>query len=178
MNVIVEPIAPRHIESFHHAFDCVARERKYLAFLEAPPLVSTREFVMRNIEKDYAQFVAVADANVVGWCDVIPKQRQVYSHSGVLGMGLLPPFRGKGHGAALLDATLNKARRQGLARIELTVRADNAQAIRLYKKVGFRQEGILKGGMRVDGSYKDVIVMAIVDPAVALAGGGSGLSGA
>jgi RimJ/RimL family protein N-acetyltransferase len=50
-------------------------------------------------------------------------------------------------------------------------------AIRLYKKVGFRQEGILKGGVRVDGSYKDVIVMAIVDPAVALAGGGSGLSG-
>jgi GNAT superfamily N-acetyltransferase len=113
-----------------------------------------------------------------GWCDVIPKQRQVYSHCGVLGMGLLPPFRGKGYGAALLDATLNKARRQGLARIELAVRADNAQAIRLYKKVGFRQEGILKGGMRVDESYNDVIMMAIVDPAVALAGGGSGLPGA
>jgi hypothetical protein len=68
--------------------------------------------------------------------------------------------------------------RQGLARIELAVRADNAQAIRLHKNVGFRQEGILKGGVRVDGSYKDVIVMVIVDPAVALAGGGSGLSGA
>jgi hypothetical protein len=50
---------------------------------------------MRNIEKEYAQFVAVADANVVGWCDVIPKQRQVYSHCGVLGMGLLPEAAGK-----------------------------------------------------------------------------------
>jgi RimJ/RimL family protein N-acetyltransferase len=176
MNVIVERIVPRHINSFHHALDCVARERKYLAFLEALPLASTREFVMQNIEKGYAQFVAVAEANVVGWCDVIPKQRPVYSHCGVLGMGLLAPFRGKGHGTALLHATLNEARRQGLARIELAVRADNAPAIRLYDKFGFRQEGVLKAGVRVDGSYKDVIVMAIIDPAVALAGGGSRLS--
>jgi hypothetical protein len=33
---------------------------KYLAFLEAPPLDRTHQFVMNNIAKGYPQFVAVA----------------------------------------------------------------------------------------------------------------------
>jgi GNAT superfamily N-acetyltransferase len=103
MELTIERIAPEHIVGFHHAVDCVARERKFLAFLEAPPLASTREFVMNNITKGYPQFVALADGTVVGWCDVIPKPRPVL---GVLGMGLLPAFRGKGHGAALIGVTL------------------------------------------------------------------------
>jgi hypothetical protein len=76
-------------EGFHDAVDCVARERKYLAFLEAPPLASTRQSVMNNIANGYPQFVAVADGTVVGWCDVIPKERPVHAHCGVLGIGLL-----------------------------------------------------------------------------------------
>ena len=163
MELTIERIAPEHIEGFHHAVDCVARERKYLAFLEAPPLASTREFVMNNITKGHPQFVALAGGTVVGWCDVIPKPRPVHAHSGVLGMGLLPAFRGKGHGAALIGATLTEAYRQGLVRIELTVAADNARAIRLYERIGFEKEGVLKDAVRLDGLYKDMFLMAIVN---------------
>ena len=88
------------MEGFHRAVDFVARERKYIAFLEAPPLDSTREFVMNNIAMGYPQFVAVAGGEVVGWCDLIPKSRPIHAHCGVLGMALLPPFRGRGHGTA------------------------------------------------------------------------------
>jgi hypothetical protein len=45
----IERMAPQHIEGFHRALDCVARERKHLAFLEAPPLDSTRKFVWRRL---------------------------------------------------------------------------------------------------------------------------------
>ena len=95
--------------------------------------------------------------------DVIPKPRPVHAHSGVLGMGLLPAFRGKGHGAALIGATLTEAYRQGLVRIELTVHADNARAIRLYERIGFEKEGVLKDAVRLDGHYKDMFLMAIVN---------------
>jgi RimJ/RimL family protein N-acetyltransferase len=168
MDVVIARIAPEHIEGFYKVVDFVARERKYLAFLEAPPLASTSQFVMNNISRGYPQFVAIADDKVVGWCDIIPKDRPVHVHGGVLGMGLLPPFRGRGNGTALVNATLNEAWRQSLVRVELTVHADNARAIALYKKVGFETEGILRDAVRIDGRYKDLILMAILNhpPAV------------
>ena len=167
MEPTIERIAPEHIEGFHHALDCVARERKYLAFLEAPPLASTRQFVMNNIANGYPQFVAVADGTVVGWCDVIPKEHPIHAHCGVLGMGLLPAFRGRGLGAALTSATLTEARRRRLVRIELTVHADNSRAVALYERIGFKTEGLLKDAVRLDGRYKDLILMAIVDRSAA-----------
>ena len=63
MDVETVPITAEHIEGFHRCVDLVARERKYLALLEAPPLDSTYQFVMNNITKGYSQFVAVFD----GW---------------------------------------------------------------------------------------------------------------
>jgi len=163
MDVTIAPIAPEHIEGFHKAVDYVARERRYLASFEAPPLARTSQFVMNNISKGYAQFVAIADDKIVGWCDIIPKDRPVHVHCGVLGMGLLPPFRGRGNGTALVNTTLNEAWRQTLVRVELTVHADNARAVALYKKVGFETEGTLKDAVRIDGLYKDLILMAIVN---------------
>src|ERR1700675_526256 len=121
MEVAIARIAAEHVEGFHRAWDFVARERKYLAFLEAPPLDRTRQFVMHNIAKGYPQFVAVAGGDGVGWCDVIPKCRPIHAHSRSLGIGLLPTLRGRGIGAALVDATLREARHLGLVRVELTV---------------------------------------------------------
>jgi len=163
MDVETVPITAEHVEGFHRCVDFVAHERKYLAFLEAPPLDSTHQFVMNNITKGYSQFVAIFDGNVVGWCDVIPKNPPVHAHSGVLGIGLLPAFRGRGNGFALIDATINDARSRGIVRIELTVHADNARAIALYNKAGFKTEGLLKDAVLIDSEYKDLILMAIVD---------------
>ena len=94
MPVDIVPIEESHIEGFHRTLDFVARERRYLAFLEAPPVESVRAFVLDNIAKDYPQLVALSAAEVVGWCDILPKDRPTYAHGGVLGMGLLPSFRG------------------------------------------------------------------------------------
>ena len=56
MNAVeIVPIAQDHVESFHRALDIVARERRYLAFLEAPPIESTRAFILNNIEHGYPQ---------------------------------------------------------------------------------------------------------------------------
>ena len=80
-------------------------------------------------------------------------------------MGLLPAWRGRGNGKPLVDATLSEARRFGFVRIELTVYADNAQAIALYESVGFKTEGVLRDAALIDGLYRDLILMAIVDRA-------------
>jgi RimJ/RimL family protein N-acetyltransferase len=159
----IVPIGQGHIDGFHRALDIVARERRYLAFLEAPPIESTRAFVLGNIKRGHLQFVAVsADGEVVGWCDVTPLDRPTQAHRGVLGIGLLPQFRGQGIGTKLLRSALAAARAFGLHRVELTVREHNTGAIELYKKEGFTLEGVQRDAVLVDGAYEDLVCMAVL----------------
>lgn len=160
MSVVIETITEAHIEGFYRALDAVSRERKYLAFLEAPPLTKVREFVMNNISRGFPQFVCMAKGDVIGWCDIIPHERPIHAHCGVLGIGLLPQFRGAGHGSSLMAATLNAAERRGLKRIELTVHASNLHAVALYEKCGFQREGVMRDAICIDGRYEDCIMMA------------------
>jgi RimJ/RimL family protein N-acetyltransferase len=165
--VTIVPISIEHAKGYNRVLDGVARERKYLALLEGPPLARTLEFVTRNIAKGYPQFVALADGDVVGWCDITPDSRPVHAHVGTLGMGLLPPFRGRGNGAALIERAL-RAHRCGMVRVELSVYSDNRPAIALYESFGFRTEAVMKDAACIDGHYKDVVLMAVVDRANAL----------
>jgi len=125
----IVPIREGLIEGFHAALDVVARERLYLALIEAPPIEAVRQFVCRNIANGYPQLLALADGRVVGWYGVTPNSRPTEQHCGVLGMGLLPAWRGRGLGKRLLEQTLQAARAFGLTRVELRVRADNGRAI-------------------------------------------------
>lgn len=162
MTIHIVPIRDDLIGSFHAALDVVCRERVYLAFLEAPPIESTREFVRANIAKGYPQLVAVDEGQVVGWCDVTPMQRPTMQHCGVLGMGLVPAWRGRGTGELLIRQTLGAARAFGFSRVELTVRDDNARAQALYRNVGFEVEGRKRRAVLVDEVFYDLIVMALL----------------
>ena len=163
MNLEIRPITPDDIDGFHRAVDVVARERKYLTFLEAPPLGSTRAFVLENIAKGNPQFVAIADGGVVGWCDVTRLAPTIHAHAGVLGMGLLPAYRGRGHGRRLIEATLRAAQLAGFSRVELAVHADNRRAVALYERVGFARGGIKRHATCIDGRFGDTIMMAITE---------------
>jgi ribosomal protein S18 acetylase RimI-like enzyme len=153
-------LAEEHVDGFHAVLDSVAREERYLAMLQAPALDEVRRFVAESMAKQRPQFIAVADDRLVGWCDVIEKPREALKHSGVLGMGVLQAYRGRGHGAALMQHTLADAREKGFTRIELTVRVDNERAKRLYEKFGFAIEGLCQRHMRVRGAYYDSYLMA------------------
>jgi ribosomal protein S18 acetylase RimI-like enzyme len=156
----VVPIERRHIAGFREVLDGVARERRYLAFLEAPPVARMRRFVLDGLRAGISQFVAVDGEHVVGWCDVVPKSQETLRHSGTLGMGVAASHRGIGVGAALLRVTLEGAFARGLTRIELVVRADNEPAIGLYRGHGFEIEGRLRRYVVVDGEAHEALQMA------------------
>jgi RimJ/RimL family protein N-acetyltransferase len=158
----IVPIREEHIDGFHRALDVVARERRYLAFLQAPPIEEMRAFVRNNIQRRYPQYVALSGDEVVGWCDVIPMTRPIYAHAGVLGVGLLPRFRAFGIGTDLIRSTLAAAQTLGLHRVELTVRENNRGAIELYKKFGFAIEGLRRDAVHIDGAYENVVALAML----------------
>jgi len=160
MTIEVRLIREEDIESFHATVDAVARERKFIARLEAPPLEQVRAFVQRNIEKGYPQLVAVSDRQVVGWCNIPPMAREVMAHVGDLFMGLKPEWRGQGLGERMLREALAAADAFGYRRIELGVFASNANAVALYRKAGFIEEGVKRRAVLIDGVFHDEIIMA------------------
>lgn len=154
------PLREEDLAAYRAVFDSVAREGRYLARLEAPPLEDARKFVRECIDKRRPQFLAWVDGEAVGWCDVIERPQELLRHSGVLGIGIAAPHRGRGIGSALMQRTLADAREKGFTRVELTVRVDNPRAKRLYEKCGFAVEGLCRRHMRVRGEYFDSYLMA------------------
>jgi ribosomal protein S18 acetylase RimI-like enzyme len=93
---------------------------------------------------------------------VTAKTRPVYAHVGVLGMGVLPQFRGQGIGTRIIASALGAARDYGFSRVELAVRQNNENAIELYKKVSFLNEGLQRNAVKLDGVYENVVLMALL----------------
>jgi GNAT superfamily N-acetyltransferase len=121
MEIELRQISVDDTESFRAAVDAVAREHKYIALLEAPPIEQVRNFVKRNIECGYPQIIAVREGVVIGWCNIPPASRAVSAHVGDLFMGLVPEWRGRGLGERLLRHAVYTADTFGFQRIELGV---------------------------------------------------------
>ncbi len=56
-----------------------------------------------------------------------------------------PALRQAGAASALLDSTLRRLRRRGVARLHLVVRVTNQPARALYEKYGFRRLRVVRG---------------------------------
>jgi ribosomal protein S18 acetylase RimI-like enzyme len=159
--VTVRPATDADVESFHSCVDAVARERRWLAMIVAPPLAATRQFRRMLRDGGGVDLVAVTDAGtVVGWTDVQRIPWEGMRHVGALGMGVLAPYRGRGLGRALLREALDAAARAGITRVELDVYASNARAMSLYQAEGFVEEGRKRGARILDGRTEDLVVMA------------------
>ncbi|MBN9288850.1 MAG: GNAT family N-acetyltransferase [Gammaproteobacteria bacterium 39-13] len=157
----IVPITLEHQEGFRAAVDSVARERKYLSFLEGPSLEMSKSFVEENIKGNWPHVVAVMGDHVIGWCDITSLNRAVYAHCGELGIGIISEYRGQGIGKNLMLNALQKAKIKGLTRIELTVFQRNKPALALYEQLGFMIEGKKKKAVLIDGEYDDLICMAL-----------------
>jgi ribosomal protein S18 acetylase RimI-like enzyme len=158
--VTIRPIAMGDTTGFRACLGTVMGERKYLAYLEPFSFAHTATFIAENIERGNPQFVADDASEVVGWCDIRRENVPAYAHEGMLGMGLLPDYRGRGLGERLIRTTLAAARLAGFERISLSVYASNERAAALYRKVGFVHEGTRVRGRKVDGVYEDIHMMA------------------
>jgi ribosomal protein S18 acetylase RimI-like enzyme len=161
----VVPIELRHIESFGDCVGEVARERRYLAIVDAFPAEQTALWVAVNRARGNPLFVALDAERVIGWCEVRREQLPGREHSGVLGVGVRAPFRGAGLGRRLMQAALAAAWQRGFSRIELWVRSPNATAIALYQKMGFIEEGRRRDAIRLDFGPEDELLMAVLGPA-------------
>ncbi len=158
LNIVYTDLS--YAESFCAAVDLVAKERKYLASTSGFPLETTKSFVESIIDNNFAQYFAIQNGNVVGWCDVLPKPFEGLNHVGTLGMGVLSKYRGKGIGKQLLQTAIHHAHtKNSIEKVELEVFSSNTSAVELYKKYGFVIEGERVKARKLDGQYDNILLM-------------------
>jgi L-phenylalanine/L-methionine N-acetyltransferase len=87
------------------------------------------------------------------------------AHARGLAIAVALDWQGRGVGQSLMQSLVCWADDwAGLLRIELTVFADNAKAIALYKRHGFVEEGLLRAYALRAGEYVDALAMARLHP--------------
>ena len=70
---------------------------------------------------------------------------------------------GSGIGGALIDALFQWCRNNKvITKINLRVRVDHHRAIRLYQRLGFVREGLLRRDLCIGGVYHDHLAMGLV----------------
>ena len=104
---------------------------------------------------------AVVGGEMVGNALLHRSPRPRVRHVADLGLSVRRDFWGTGLGSALCQTMFSEAKRAGVTRISLKVRADNGRAIRLYERLGFSHEGRLIGAFLVGGVELDELVMGL-----------------
>ncbi len=94
---------------------------------------------------------------LIGMLGFSRESRLKRAHIGNLwSMYVVPEFRSRGVGSALLDAALSYARGLGVLRqIVLSITASNLAASSLYRSRGFQPFGFERDALFVDGVYFD-----------------------
>jgi ribosomal protein S18 acetylase RimI-like enzyme len=108
--------------------------------------------------------VAEVDGRTAGWGKIehptpMPSSTHVWY---VTGLAVDPGCEGRGVGRALMEALIDQARARGGRRMTLRVFGPNERARRLYERLGFELEGVLRGEFRVgDDDFVDDLFMAL-----------------
>lgn len=112
------------------------------------------------------QFVAVSkessgEEKIIGVAGLTIFSNPRLRHSASMGIMVHNDYQNKGVGTALMKAVLDIADNWlMLVRVELGMFVDNTNAIHLYEKFGFKEEGIKKMVAIRNGEYVDELIMA------------------
>ena len=86
---------------------------------------------------EYTPEYTASSRRGVEYCGTIQGVRDYAGLGAIQNLGITPEHRNNGLGTALLGHALQGFRRTGLQRVYLEVTAENAGAIRLYRRLGF-----------------------------------------
>ena len=104
--------------------------------------------------------VAERDGAVLGFARVSEySPREAYAGVGEYGIYLAQAARGQGVGARLLDALAEAAEAAGYHKLTAKLFTSNAASLALARRCGFRTVGTHRRHARLDGEWRDVVVV-------------------
>lgn len=116
---------------------------------------------MSNIE-NAIYLVAHNGKRIVGSLNFSGGSRPRIAHTGEFGVSVLKAYWGNGIGTELIKYLLQWCRKSGIIRkVNLRVRTDNENAIHVYRKLGFAEEGMITREFCIDGRFYDTLSMGL-----------------
>ena len=140
-NISVIPIEQRHIKE-------IARLEE-LCFSEP----WSEEGILEAYRLGTKFFAAEADKKLIGYIGI----KAVIDEGYITNIAVFPEFRRRGVAKALLNKVFEFAKEKGLSFVSLEVRPSNTEAVSLYEKTGFREEGRRKNFYRLP--LEDALIM-------------------
>jgi L-amino acid N-acyltransferase YncA len=154
--VTVRPAAARDAAAIARIYSEGIEDRT--ATLETEPRAPD-EFE-RRVAAGEAFLVAERDGEVVGWGAVFDySDRCAYAGVGEYTLYVARSARRAGVGARLLDALVEEARRRGRYKLIGKIFTTNEPSVELAHRAGFRDVGVHEAHGRLDGEWKDVLVV-------------------
>ncbi|MDJ1475515.1 GNAT family protein [Bacillus sp. LS15-K4] len=122
-----------------------------------------KEKIRKSNEKGNLYIVYEVDSKVVGFLLFNRYELERLRHAGTMGMGIREAYCNQGIGTKLIEFLISWAKEQkGLEKICLGVVSVNDRAIKVYKRIGFVEEGRQKKQIKYeDGTYGDDILMGL-----------------
>lgn len=163
---MIRPIGPDDLDAYIALRQRALRECP-LAFSASPEsdFASSRESLAPSVARapEWMLFGAFDGDALAGAVGMFRARHPKSAHRMQLwGMYVEPAARGRGFGAALLDAAIAHARALGdVATIDLSVTSAADAARRLYERAGFVTWGVQRDALRWEGHVADDRHMAL-----------------
>lgn len=104
--------------------------------------------------------VATADGEVVGWIAASGyRPRECYAGIGEFSVYVARSARGGGVGDALMKAFIPACEAAGLWKLVSRIFPENEASLALCSRHGFRRVGIYERHARLDGEWRDVVIV-------------------
>lgn len=162
--LIIKKACESDAERFLKYFNKVGEETDFLGFGAEGPGVTLEEEkeIFKNSTSKNFFLIAELEGKIVGSCSISTNEKRLRSlHFGELGIVVLKDYWGLGIGYYLMLTTIQLSKEAGLRKINLDTRIDNMKAISLYKKLGFKEEGIIKKGTFINNKFYDLFIMGL-----------------
>ncbi|MFD1738212.1 ribosomal protein S18-alanine N-acetyltransferase [Bacillus salitolerans] len=115
---------------------------------------SHEAFYNEMVNNPYASYIILQEGNtIIGYCGLWVVMEDAH----ITNIAVLPSYRGRKLGEALLNQAIELAKALGSERLSLEVRVSNHVAQSLYRKLGFQNGGIRKNYYTDNG--EDALVM-------------------
>ena len=158
----VREVRPDDAEAILRVLNPIIEAGAYTA-LDTPFAVKAEQDFIRSFPLRGVFHVAeeTTEQRVVGFQTLEPfaTYTHAFDHVGVIATFIAMACRGQGVGCRLAEATFEQARRKEYEKLFTYVRADNHDALRFYRKLGFTVVGTAIRQAKIGGTYVDEVII-------------------